>query len=182
MKAGAVFVFIDGLSLIRRGRIFTRNVLFGSYEHDANHSDHNPDHKGNELQMLPHDHPPQGSAEGVYKDLPQMGILFQYRKQMTIQSILHDSRFNTFFSLIVGVGIVCILRPMCTGKDCKENSVVKPPSEKDFDQYVYRMSGGKCYQFTTEITECPKSGDAVEAFGSPSKSGFSCRVSPLHRV
>lgn len=108
---------------------------------------------------------------------------------MTIQSILHDSRFNTFFSVIVGIGVVCILRPMCTGKDCKEKTVVKPPAEKDFDQYVYRMSGGKCYQFTTEVTDCPKTG-AVEAFGSSSSFGSSSfgssshafRASPLHRM
>lgn len=86
---------------------------------------------------------------------------------MGIQQILRDDNFNLFFSLIVGVGLVCILRPKCKGPNC---NVTKPPQEKDFDKHVYRMSGGKCYEFKTEVTECPASG-AVE--------GFSRRDSPL---
>lgn len=79
---------------------------------------------------------------------------------MNLQKLLHDNNFNVFFSLVVGIGLICILRPMCTGKDC---TVSKPPSEKDFEKYVYRLGGNTCYEFKTEVVECPSSG-AIEAF------------------
>jgi hypothetical protein len=79
---------------------------------------------------------------------------------MGLLEILHDARFNTFFSFIIGIGLICILRPMCSGGDC---SINKPPEEKDFDKYVYRMGNSSCYEFKTEIVACPASG-AVEAF------------------
>ena len=79
---------------------------------------------------------------------------------MGLLQLLNDDRFNNLFSVILGVGLICILRPMCSGDNC---NVTKPPEEKDFDKYVYRMSGGKCYEFKTEIVNCPASG-AVEAF------------------
>lgn len=65
-----------------------------------------------------------------------------------------------FFSFIVGLGLICLIRPICKGSNCE---ITKPPSEKDFDKYVYRMSGGKCYEFKTNIVPCPASG-TIEAF------------------
>jgi len=79
---------------------------------------------------------------------------------MGIVDLLNDKRFNMFFSFIVGIGLICMIRPLCVGSDCNVN---KAPAEKDFDKYVYRMSGGKCYEFKTEIVSCPSSG-AIEAF------------------
>jgi hypothetical protein len=78
---------------------------------------------------------------------------------MNLQKLLKDENFSIFFSIILGIGIVCILYPVCSGKDC--GTIVKPPSEKDFDQYVYRM-GEKCYEFKTEVVECVSG--AIEAF------------------
>lgn len=91
---------------------------------------------------------------------------------MGIQQILNHEGFNVFFSVMLGIGVVCILRAPCKGPACK---VVKPPQEKDFDQYVYRMNGNKCYEFKTNIVECPSAG-AIEAFRT---EGFSKRPSPL---
>lgn len=85
---------------------------------------------------------------------------------MGLATLLQDEKFNLFFSFILGIGIICILRPICSGSECNIN---KPPVEKDFDQYVYRMAAGKCYQFTSEITECPSNG-AIEAFQSTNGS------------
>lgn len=93
---------------------------------------------------------------------------------MGIETILRDHNFNLFFSVMVGVGIVCLVRPICNGPEC---TVTKPPQEADFDKYVYRMSGGKCYKFDTEIVTCPASG-AIEAFRNHG-SGFSFRKSGL---
>jgi hypothetical protein len=79
---------------------------------------------------------------------------------MKITSLLNNDKFNLFFSFILGIGLVCIFRPICTGNEC---NVEKPPSESDFDKYVYRMGGGKCYEFKSEIVNCPASG-TIEAF------------------
>ena len=64
--------------------------------------------------------------------------------------------------------MICMLRPNCTGTNC---NVIKAPTEKDFDKYVYRMGDSKCYEFKTVITECPQSG-AIEAFRESQKDGF----------
>jgi len=81
---------------------------------------------------------------------------------MGILRFLQDKRFDTFFSVILGIGIICMIRPVCEGKEC---TLRKAPQEKDFDKFVYRM-GSKCYQFKTKIVSCPASG-AVEAFQQP---------------
>ena len=78
---------------------------------------------------------------------------------MGILRFLQDKRFDVFFSVILGIGIICMIRPVCEGKEC---TLRKAPQEKDFDKFVYRM-GKKCYQFKTKIVSCPASG-AVEAF------------------
>jgi len=79
---------------------------------------------------------------------------------MNLLKLLRDENFNVFFSLMLGIGIICIIRPICSGPDC---AVKKAPSEKDFDKFVYRVGGDKCYSFMTETVECPSAG-AIEAF------------------
>lgn len=79
---------------------------------------------------------------------------------MNISKLLNDSKFNVFFSFILGIGIVCIFRPICSGSEC---NIEKPPVETDFDKFVYRMGGGKCYEYKSEIVKCPSSG-TIEAF------------------
>jgi hypothetical protein len=88
--------------------------------------------------------------------------------------MLHDNKFNVLFSFILGLGIVCIMRPICKGNDCQVN---KPPQDPEFDKYVYRM-GSKCYEFKTKIIQCPPSG-AIEAFQCPNQNRCS-RSSPIY--
>jgi hypothetical protein len=102
---------------------------------------------------------------------------------MNLSKLLRDDNFNMFFSLMVGIGLMCLFRPMCVGKDC---TVSKPPSEKDFEKYVYRL-GGSCYEFKTEVMECPASG-AIEAFQThhaietrEKGSQFSNRRTPIQK-
>lgn len=90
---------------------------------------------------------------------------------MGLANLLKDEKFNLFFSFVVGIGIICILRPMCSGSDCYQN---KAPSDKDFDKHAYRMGTGSCYEFKSEVTECPPSG-AIEAFRQPSFPNTECR-------
>ena len=104
---------------------------------------------------------------------------------MGVLNILNDKRFNMFFSFIVGLGLVCIVRPMCQGSEC---NIEKPPTEKDFDKYVYKMGGNKCYEFKTTIVDCPSSG-TIEAFRECSSKEttelfsdqFTRRISPIQR-
>ena len=104
---------------------------------------------------------------------------------MGVLSFLNDDRFNIFFSFILGVGLVCICRPLCSGSEC---NVTKAPTEKDFDKYVYRMGGGKCFEFKSEIVNCPVSG-TIEAFREcslstsyePFRDQFSRRGTPIKR-
>lgn len=79
---------------------------------------------------------------------------------MSIIGLLNDKRFDIFFSFVLGIGIVCIFKPMCTGSEC---NISKAPIDKDFDKYVYKMGGNKCYEFKSDIIECPTSG-TIEAF------------------
>jgi hypothetical protein len=102
---------------------------------------------------------------------------------MGVLSFLNDERFNVFFSFVLGLGLVCIARPMCQGNDCQ---VEKPPSDKDFDKYVYKL-GQKCYEFKSEIMACPASG-TIEAFRQcdgpamePFRDQFARRSSPIKR-
>jgi len=105
---------------------------------------------------------------------------------MGLQELLKDERFNLFFSFILGVGITCIIRPQCTGSEC---NVTKAPGDKDFDKYAYRMGKGKCYEFKSEVVECPASG-AIEAFREcqlgqkaeePFRDQFARRDTPIKR-
>jgi hypothetical protein len=79
---------------------------------------------------------------------------------MGVLNFLNDERFNVFFSFVLGIGIICICRPLCTGSEC---DILKPPSEQDFDKFAYRMGGGQCYEFKSELVACPSSG-TIEAF------------------
>ena len=98
------------------------------------------------------------------------------QESMGVLDLLKDKKFNIFFSFMLGVGIICILRPVCSGADC---NIMKAPTDKEFDKYVYRMGTGTCYEFKTEIVKCPASG-AVEAFRNESfKSQFATRQSPI---
>ena len=78
---------------------------------------------------------------------------------MGLAQILHNKNFDNIFSILVGIGIICILRPICSGIDCNIN---KPPADVKFHDYVYRL-GGKCYDFKIKNIVCPTSG-AIEAF------------------
>ena len=78
---------------------------------------------------------------------------------MGIIKFINDRRFNVFFSLMLGIGLVALFRPICKGSEC---NITKAPSESDFDKHVYRI-GGKCHEFKTEIVTCPSSG-MVESF------------------
>ena len=104
---------------------------------------------------------------------------------MGVLNFLKDERFSLFFSFVLGIGLICMFRPICSGDEC---NVSKAPSDQNFDKFIYRMGGGKCYEFKTEIVKCPVSG-TIEAFQECSKNNsnesfrdsFSRRTTPITR-
>jgi hypothetical protein len=82
-----------------------------------------------------------------------------------IGDLMKSEWFHTLFSLLLGIGIVAILRPTCKGEAC---TVAKAPPPADWNGFVYRL-GEKCYEFSTAVIECPKAGTgaaAIESFAS----------------
>jgi hypothetical protein len=104
---------------------------------------------------------------------------------MGVLNFLNDERFNVFFSFVLGIGLVCIFKPLCSGSEC---DIAKPPSEQDFDKYAYRMGGGKCFEFKSSVVDCPASG-TIEAFrecsitsnAEPFRDQFARRGTPIKR-
>jgi hypothetical protein len=77
-----------------------------------------------------------------------------------IDRALKNPNFNIIFSIVLGMALVFIVKPMCTGTGCKP--IEKAPPVKEMDKKVYRY-GEKCYRYTSKIVECPKTG-IIESF------------------
>jgi hypothetical protein len=73
--------------------------------------------------------------------------------------ILKDPRFNTFFSFLMGVFIILLMRPICKGEDCFS---YKAPPVKEIKEHAYKI-GDICYKFVPKETKCPMTG-VVEPF------------------
>ena len=77
--------------------------------------------------------------------------------------------FHIGFSFLLGLGIVAILRPVCTGSGCNVN---KAPAVADWNNVVYSV-GSKCYEFKTDVVDCPKEAGAqspIESFQSAARN------------
>ena len=79
-----------------------------------------------------------------------------------LTDLLKSQMFNIMFSFAVGIGIIAILRPVCKGEACNQ---MKAPPIKEWDGYVYRM-GSKCYEYKSDVIECPSNGGSIESFRS----------------
>jgi hypothetical protein len=77
-----------------------------------------------------------------------------------IERALKNPNFNIIFSIVLGMALVFIAKPMCTGAGCKP--IEKAPPVKEMDNKVYRY-GEKCYKYKSKVVECPKSG-VIESF------------------
>lgn len=77
-----------------------------------------------------------------------------------IERVLKNPRFNTIFSIVLGMALVFIAFPLCKGKECK--AIEKAPSVKEMTGKVYRH-GEKCYKYTSKTVKCPKQG-VIESF------------------
>ena len=62
--------------------------------------------------------------------------------------------FHMFFSIIIGIALVSLFRPLCKGDECR---IVKAPPLNEVEKTTYKI-GAKCYQFKTHTTECSDTG------------------------
>lgn len=78
-----------------------------------------------------------------------------------LRGILQSRQFTLFFSFMLGLGIVALLRPACKGERCVTR---KAPPLHELQTTTYQV-GNKCYQFVSETVECPTNNSGViEAF------------------
>ena len=67
---------------------------------------------------------------------------------------LKDRQFVIIISLIWGLGLSCMFRQACVGRDC---IVVKAPNPSKIIEKVYREPGGKkCFKYIPETAVCNK--------------------------
>lgn len=73
--------------------------------------------------------------------------------------ILKDKRFDVIFSILMGVFLVLLARPICKGEACFN---YKAPSVKDITSHAYKI-GDVCYKFVPKDVKCPVTG-VIEPF------------------
>jgi hypothetical protein len=73
--------------------------------------------------------------------------------------ILKDKRFDFFFSFLMGVFIILLIRPICKGEDCFS---FKAPLVKTINENAYKI-GDTCYKFVPKDLKCPMTG-VIEPF------------------
>lgn len=76
-----------------------------------------------------------------------------------LNQVLKSETFNVFFSFVLGVASIAILKPVCKGESC---ILHKAPPFEELSHSTYQL-GSKCYKFRGTPLECPASG-VIEAF------------------
>lgn len=78
---------------------------------------------------------------------------------MAAFAFLKTESFAIISSIILGMGLIVIFKPMCKTTECV---VQKAPSIEEVTKTTYDIKG-KCYQFQTKTVDCPTSG-VIEPF------------------
>lgn len=73
--------------------------------------------------------------------------------------ILKDPRFDTVFSLLMGLFIMILARPSCKGEQCFK---FKAPPMKEVREHAYKIND-RCYKFVAKDVKCPSTG-VIEPF------------------
>lgn len=73
---------------------------------------------------------------------------------------LHSRAGRIIVSVILGLGIASLFRPMCQQRDCID---FKGPDLKDIEQNIYRYNN-KCYKFKLTSRSCLESPDKQVKF------------------
>lgn len=72
---------------------------------------------------------------------------------------LKSPTFNYVFSFVLGLGVMCLFKPVCKGDACR---ILRAPPYDEVQKSTYQL-GAECYQFRAEPIECPKQG-VIEPF------------------
>jgi hypothetical protein len=65
---------------------------------------------------------------------------------------LKSEKFSLFFSFVLGLALVSLFIPTCNGPQCEKHTA---PSLEEMKKTTYKL-GSKCYQFHSEIVNCPE--------------------------
>jgi len=76
-----------------------------------------------------------------------------------LSQILKSETFSYLFSILLGLAIAAILRPVCTSSECLG---YKQPPPKEIESSTYKLKD-KCYKFVSEDVDCPEKG-VIEPF------------------
>jgi hypothetical protein len=72
---------------------------------------------------------------------------------------LKTESFSIIFSFVLGLGCMAVLKPVCTGSECR---IQKAPPFEEVKQATYQL-GEDCFQFHAEPISCPNHG-VIEPF------------------
>jgi hypothetical protein len=72
---------------------------------------------------------------------------------------LKSKNFDAVFSLVLGLGLMALLKPGCKDSECH---IQKAPPYEEVKSSTYQL-GSKCYNFEAETMECPMTG-VIEPF------------------
>ena len=75
---------------------------------------------------------------------------------MIYSKFLKSENTKIILGILWGLGLACIFRSACNGRNC---IIYKAPKPKDVDDSIYAYNE-KCYKYETITTECNK--DAIE--------------------
>jgi hypothetical protein len=76
-----------------------------------------------------------------------------------LADIVKDKRFDLVFSVLMGIFVILLIRPICKDGSCVS---FKAPAVKEIKEHAYKI-GDRCYKFVPKEAECPKTG-VVEPF------------------
>jgi len=75
-----------------------------------------------------------------------------------MKNIFDKYEFRILLSIIWGLGISCLFRQVCKGRNC---IIFKAPNPIEVKKNIY-IEDGKCYRFDTKDTQCTD--DAVSSY------------------
>ena len=69
---------------------------------------------------------------------------------MGLEKILKTRQGRIIISIIWGLGLACLFRKVCVGRNC---IIYKAPDPKHITQNIYSHNS-KCYKYAIETTKC----------------------------
>lgn len=73
---------------------------------------------------------------------------------MDFRDLFKDKKFNIIFSIILGLFLAVLFKPVCRGNKCLN---YKTPPIHEITEGAYKI-GDKCYKFTAVDATCPANG------------------------